>query len=213
MTEVKSRRYVSALREDRARATRRAVLDSARTLFVERGYVATSVDEVARLAGVAKPTVFASVGSKRELLKQLRDVALAGDDQPIAVRDRPWFQEMLEEPDQRCTLRLHVRNIRQIYDRYARIERVLLQAAGADPEMRELWQVNEEQRMAGSHMVAASLAAKGPLRTGVDEQSAAELLWVLASGDLYLRLVDDRGWPPARYEQWLADTLTRLLLP
>jgi AcrR family transcriptional regulator len=68
-----------------------AVLRAARELFIARGYPATTIEEIAGRAGVSKPTVFAAVGSKQAILKQLRDIAVAGDDEPVPVAERPWY--------------------------------------------------------------------------------------------------------------------------
>ena len=125
------------------------MLAAARQLFVERGYVATTVDQVAERAGVSKPTVFAAVGSKRELLKVVRDVALAGDDAPGPVADRPWYREMLLEPDPQRSLWLHARNNARINERYADIDEVLHAAAGADAELQALWRTSERERRHG----------------------------------------------------------------
>src|SRR5438045_9641034 len=109
MAEVNrgARRYVSPLRRAGATRTRQAVLDAARELFTAQGYTATTVDEIAGRAGVSKPTVFAAAGSKQAILKQLRDIALAGDDEPIPVAQRSWYREALAEPAPRRALRLY----------------------------------------------------------------------------------------------------------
>src|SRR5215813_813576 len=86
------RRYQSAAREAAARRTRQAIVDAARALFLEKGYLSTSLVDIANAAGVARPTVFAAFGSKPALLRQVLDEALAGDDAPVPVADRPWFQ-------------------------------------------------------------------------------------------------------------------------
>ena len=81
------RSYDSPLRKAQAAATRRAIIDAAATSFIERGYVATSIETIAEAAGVSRATVFTSVGGKKELLKKAYDVALVGDDEPIPPRD------------------------------------------------------------------------------------------------------------------------------
>ena len=96
MTEVKKRRYSSPLRTEQAQASRAAVLAAARELFVEQGYGGTTIDQVAARAGVSKPTVFTAVGNKATLLKVVRDVAMAGDDQPRTVTS-----EAFAEPEYR----------------------------------------------------------------------------------------------------------------
>src|SRR3954468_19608326 len=103
MSDVKraERPYVSPLRAQQADVTRRAVLDAARELFIGQGYGATTVDQIAALAGVSKPTVFTAVGNRQTVLSAVRDVAMAGDDDDIAVEQRPLAQEIVAEPDQR----------------------------------------------------------------------------------------------------------------
>ena len=86
------RAYRSPLREQNARRTRQAVVAAATRLFVERGYAATSLASIAAAADVARPTAFAAFGSKPALLREALDQALAGDDEPVPVARRPWFQ-------------------------------------------------------------------------------------------------------------------------
>src|SRR6478752_4263431 len=94
------RRYSSPLREQQAATTRLAVLDAARALFVERGYGATTIEQVAATAGVSKPTVFTAVGNKQALLRAVRDVAIAGDDDQVPITGRPAAAAIGDEPDQ-----------------------------------------------------------------------------------------------------------------
>ncbi len=211
--EMTLRRYISPLRDRSALATRRQILDAARALFVEQGYVATTIEQIAERAGVSKPTVFTAIGSKRALLKELRDIALAGDDEPVPVPARPWFQEMIAEPDPRQTLRLYARAGASIQARYADLEEVLHSAAGADEELRELWQTNEQERLAAARAIVHNLLTKGPLKAGLDHAAASDIMWTYMATDHFRRLVRDRGWPLDRYEQWLADTLYAQLLP
>lgn len=55
-------------------------------------------------------------------------------------------------------------------------------------------------------------AAAGRLRPGLDGDRAADVLYVLLGSETYRQLVVERGWPPARYEAWLADSASRLLI-
>ena len=95
------RPYRSPLRRAQARQTRRAILEAARPLFIQRGYPGTSMGDIARAAGVSVKTVEAAFGTKARLLTALRDVTIVGDDEAIPLAGRPWFREMLEEPDHR----------------------------------------------------------------------------------------------------------------
>ena len=97
---VKPRRaYDSPRRRQQAQATRRAVLEAARELFTEHGYVATTIGAVAARAGVSPETVYAAFGNKRSLLSELLDVAIVGDDAPVPVLERPWVQQLRAEEE------------------------------------------------------------------------------------------------------------------
>jgi AcrR family transcriptional regulator len=205
-----SRQYLSPLREESARNTRRAILAAARELFVRQGFIATTMDQIAKRAGVSKPTVFATAGNKRSLLKEIRDFAIAGDDEPISIKDRGWYQEMLAEPDPRRSLRLYARNVTAINDRYADIDEVLQAAAGADQELRDLWNTGEAERLKGAEVVVANLGAKAALQR--DQKSAIDTVWILTAPEQLRRLVRLRGWSLQEYEDWLMEALCTLLL-
>lgn len=207
------RRYVSPLREQTAQRTRQAVLAAARALFIEQGYLATTVEQIAERAGVSKPTVFASVGSKRTLLKKLLDFALAGDEHPVAVAQRPWYQEAVNEPDPWGSLRLYARNVVGMHERSADLHEALRSGAAADKELEELWQASEDQRRIGATILVEALVRRGPLKTGLNRNTAIDVLWVLTSSDSFLRLVRVRGWTPKQYEKWLGDIFCDQLLP
>jgi AcrR family transcriptional regulator len=209
---VNPRSYVAPRRAAKAAETRRKLLDAAFELYVAQGYAATTVDQIAALAGVSRPTVFVSVGGEPELLKQVRDVRLAGDQDPVPMPERAMFREVWDEPDQRRTLGLFARNMRRIHARAATIERVLQGAAQADAELRPLALAARRQRRYGCARLAASVASKGPLRAGVTEVLAGDTTYALAGPETFLMLRVDCRWTLGRYEAWLTDALTAQLL-
>ena len=215
MAEVNrgTRRYISPLRRDAAARTRQAILDAARELFTAQGYTATTVDQIAGRAGVSKPTVFTAVGSKQAILKQLRDIALAGDDQPVPVAQRPWYREALAEPDPRRALRLYARNATAIHRRSAGVHEVLRAAAAADKDLHSLWRGSEDERRGGATIVIDALLKKSPLKPGLDRAAAIDIVWILTASDIFWRLVHTRRWSHAQYENWIGDTLCEQLLP
>jgi AcrR family transcriptional regulator len=215
MAEVNrgARRYVSPLRQDAATRTRQAVLDAARELFVAQGYTATTVEEIAGRAGVSKPTVFAAAGSKQAILKQLRDIDLAGDDEPVPVAQRPWYREALAEPDPRRALRLYARNATAIHRRSAGVHEVLRAAAASDKELHNLWRASEDERRGGATIVIDALLQKSRLKAGLDRAAAIDIVWVLTASEVFWRLVRNRRWSNAQFESWLGDTLCEQLLP
>lgn len=208
-----SRTYRSPRREESACQTRAAILAAATELFVAHGYGGTSVDAIAERAGVSKPTVFAAVGNKATLLRVVRDVAMAGDDEPVPVMQRQAYVELLQEVDPYRTVRLLARNATAVLSRHTALDEVLHGAADSDPDLRELWAASEAQRLAAARTYVANLAGKGPLRPGLDLDTAADLTWLAIAPTNYFRLVLTRGWPDDRFEQWLGDVLTYHLLP
>jgi AcrR family transcriptional regulator len=211
-TVVKRRPYQAPLRAAKAAETRRRIVAAAQALFVQRGYVATTIDDVAERAGVSRPTVFNSVGGKPELLKLARDMALSGDDAPVAVPRRPMFEEVWAEPDAVRTLQLYARNMRVIHGRAAEIEQVLQSAAQTDAELDDLARTALEQRRYGCRLVAESVASKAPLRAGMRIRQAGDVIYVTASPESFRLLTTVCGWSARRYETWLAETLALQLL-
>jgi AcrR family transcriptional regulator len=204
--------YASALRAAQAEATRRAIVEAAAALFVERGYGATSIDAIAEAAGVSRKTVFTSVGGKLETLKLALDWAIVGDDEPIPVLERPHVQAALQEPDARRILRDFATNIVEVMGRTAALLRVLEAAAGIDAALRALNDDLRSQRQQGMSFLAALLDQREALRADLTVDEAADVLWLLNDSAPYHRLVVEQRWPAGRYESWLADTLVGLLI-
>jgi AcrR family transcriptional regulator len=130
MREHVKRDYHSGLRAAQAEQTRRSIVSAAARLFVDEGYGATTIDAVAQSAGVSRKTVFTAVGGKVDLLKTALDWAVAGDDQPVAVADRPEVRELLAMDDPAALLTSWVRIMVAIEVRVAGLFRVLEIAAG-----------------------------------------------------------------------------------
>lgn len=205
------RPYVSPYRAELAAQTRVRVLAAAIELFSANGYAATSVENIAAAAGVSRPTVFAAVGNKRELIKQARDMALTGDDQPIPMPQRPWVQALRAEADPGAAVGIYAGALRDIYQRAARLELALAAAAEADPELHELADTAREQRFFGCQLIANALADKHPLRPGLTRPRAGDIVFATASPEVYRSLVLHRGWSADRYQEWLAQTIQEQL--
>lgn len=186
------------------------MLAAAAELFVRHGYAATTMDLVAELAQVSRPTVFA-VGSKAELLKQVRDVAMAGDDDPVPVSARAAFTAVLDAPDAESMLRRFAAHVVRLVARYAELDEVLRQAVGADPALRDLWEASEAQRLAGAALVVDAVLTRSRVRDD-DRQRAVDVLWLLMAPDQYARM-RARGWDDETYREWLADIMITQLLP
>jgi len=210
---VKTRRsYDSPRRREQARATRRAILEAARELFIERGYVATTIDAIAGDADVSPETVYAVFGTKRALLSELIDISIAGDGDAPPVLEQGWVQEMRDEPDPRRQLSILARNGRSILERRAPIDEVVRGAAAADPDIAALWQRGKAQRFAGQRELLRFIVGETGLREGIELETGADILYAIGSPETYLLLVADRGWSGSTFERWYEATLARLLL-
>jgi AcrR family transcriptional regulator len=206
------RRYDSPVRREQARRTRRRILDAATASFAERGYAATTIRAVAVAAGVAVPTVEAAFRTKANLLKEVVDVTIAGDDEPVPIMERPVVRDMLAAPDPVRMFALHAAFVRDINERHAAVYEAVRNAAPSHPEIAALWAKMEDDRHVGGREATALLRARGWLRPDLSLEESADILWVMQDPTLYLDLVRGRGWAPERYETWLAGSLRAMLL-
>ena len=195
----------------RTRLARRAVVDAARALFLERGYVATTIEAISEHSDVPTATVYRLFSSKLGILKALLDTSIAGYDQPLAVQERSDVASLFTEPDPHKLLAGLAGVTTAINQRTNDVYRVLTSAAGSDPAAAELLSEIRQQRDQGQGQIARSLSRAHALKPGLRERDAADLIHALMSPEVYRLLVGDRGWTPARYKQWLATTLAEQL--
>lgn len=208
----KPRRYDSPRRRLQAAATRREILEAALRLFEQRGYQGTSMAAIATEAGVAPKTVYLAFQSKRGLLLALWHLLLRGDEEPVPVGERPWFREVIEEPDPERLLRLNARNSRLVKERAGMLLEILRSAAPSDSEISALWQRIQTEFYANQRAIVEQLKKNDALRSGVDVERGADVLWTLNHPSVYALLVGERGWTPGHYEEWLGDAFCSQLL-
>ncbi|GID91246.1 TetR family transcriptional regulator [Amorphoplanes digitatis] len=204
-----NRRYVSPRRQEQARQTRRAILDAAAKLFVDPGYAATPLTAVAAEAGVAVQTVYAVFGNKRQLLSDLVDVTLAGDDERVAMADRSFVADIRALTGLRARLTRFARHLAETHARQVPVMLALAGAATADADAAAIWRKNLEDRRRGMVMFAADLAATGEVL--ISQERAADVLWLAQDIRNYDWLVRERGWPVERFERWFVDGVTAVL--
>ncbi|HEY4568973.1 MAG TPA: helix-turn-helix domain-containing protein, partial [Kribbella sp.] len=191
-------------RADKAQANRHRMRTAAQTLFAARGYSATSMQAIADEAGMAVQTLYFTFGTKRALLSELLDVAVAGDDEPVPTLERPGVRAAIEDPDPVAQLRRQARLAREIYERVAPVLQIVAHAAAADPEIHDLWETNNAQRAVVMERLITALAEKSALREGLDTLMATDVALALQSPELYHFLTARRGWPASRWEHWTA---------
>ncbi len=165
---------------------------------------------IAARAGVALDTVYASVGRKPELARLLIETAISGTDQAIPAEQRDYVRAIQAAPDAQTKIAIYAAAVAAIAPRLAIVHAITQQAARTHPELAALWDQIAERRAANMRRFVADLATVTPLR--LDPGEAADIVWATNAAELYQLLVGQRGWPPQRYERFLADTWRRLLL-
>jgi AcrR family transcriptional regulator len=204
------RRYDSTWRQEQARTTRRAVLQSAHDLFVSQGYGRTTMVDVARAAGVSVETVYGAFGNKAALLHRVWDVTIGGDDEEITYHQRPEVQALLGEADLGRRLAAQATLFSVTARRIVPLVLAIQGAAASEPTAAGMLAEIGRQRLRGMEVMAAAAAETGQL--GVSEQECRDFLWATTDGMLWQRLVHDLGWGDDRFAAWLGDLWTRMLV-
>jgi len=198
------RPYRSRLREQRAAATKRAIVSAAEELFAANGWAATGMREVAAAAGVATETVYSHFTSKGGLLRAVADAAVVGDDAPVALAERPEFAAM-GKGSRAARVRAAAALTTAVNSRTAAIAMVLRQAASGDEEIAEMLSAARERQRDDVAAGMEMLMGRAPT------SSERDGVWAIVSQEVYLLLVDETGWPPEQYEAWVAETLERVV--
>jgi len=214
MNEVVKRRrqYDATSRQTRSAATRQRIIDAARDLILEGGYRATTIAAIAARAEVNSDSVYALVGRKPVVLRELIEQALSGTDHAVAGEDRAHIRAMREENDPAKKLAIYARGTCQVHQRLAPLFLALRDASSTEPEAQQVWQEISERRATNMRRLVKDLRDSGGLRRGLSIEESADIVWATNSPELYVLLVGERGWPVKRFEKWLAESWCRLLL-
>jgi AcrR family transcriptional regulator len=211
--DVKTGRpYEGAARQARTRRTRAAVVEAARSLFLERGYAATTIEAISERSDTPQPTVYRLFFSKLGILKSVLDVSIGGDGQAVAMLDRPKVRALLSNEDPKNQIAGFCALVRAVMARAGPVHRILADAAKSDQDAASLLTEIARQRHEGQRRIARSLARLRALQPGLRERDAADIIHALASSEVYGLLVFDRGWSDERYEKWLRSILIDQLL-
>jgi AcrR family transcriptional regulator len=207
--EVKTQAQKSPLRREQAALTRTRIVEGATAVFELRGYEGARIEDIAKEAGVAVPTVYKVFTNKRTLLRASVEAAIT-DGEAGEVERLAWFREQLEDPSAEGQLRLIARNARRMYDRAGQLLEVVRAAAASDSDIEALWRAINDERLARARTSAERLASKAKLRTTIG--AAALTLWTLSVPELYVLQIHVGGQKADDYERWLGDLLVAALL-
>lgn len=192
MSEPVKRRYDSSRRQEQARENRRRILAAAHDLFVTKGYGRTTIADVAAEAGVAPETVYSAFKNKPALLHRTWDEAVGGDDEDVAMLDRPELRTRLTAFAVFNTAAMR---------RTARLHLAVRGAAASDPAAAAMLAEIDRQRLESMGGHAREAAATGQL--AVSEEECRDVLFSTTDGTLWHHLVEGRGWSDERYAAWL----------
>jgi AcrR family transcriptional regulator len=209
---VKKRPYDTSTRQAASAASRQRIIDAARELIIEKGYRRATIASIAERAGVNADTVYALVGRKPVLLRELIEQAISGADHPVPAEERDYVIALRAEPDPRAKIRIYARATRTNMERLAPLFLALRDASTTDPDAYAVWQQISDRRAANMRKFAEDLQLTGRLRSDLGISDAADIVWATNSPELYVMLTIERGWSPDHYERWLADAWTRMLL-
>jgi AcrR family transcriptional regulator len=202
---------VTPKRDQRAAATRRAILAAAETLFLRDGYARTSMNAIASEAGVSEKTMYLAFGTKATLLRQVIQLAVQGDEAPTPLSARPEWRALGAGPPNEIFARFAAMNA-TLMTRTADIIALGESAAAADPELAEYRDQAHHAARANLRALAAELKRRGALAPGISEQDAADTMYALATDEgVFLRLTHECGWSEERYADLIARTLTATL--
>lgn len=207
------RSYDSPVRQAKARHTERLVLAAAHELLLTQGWAGTTMTAIAARAGVSPTLLYKTYGTKAALAKRLYDITLIGDDEPVPLNQRPEIAAIIAEPDPRRKIAAYVHLGRTINERLGPLTaRLQAGAAAGDADLAELVARTDRERMIGNSGIARQLAEYGALRQGLTVERATDIIWVLFSPEVMLRLTADRGWSFDETETLLTDQLCAALL-
>jgi AcrR family transcriptional regulator len=195
---------IRSYRQLQAGQTKEHITAAARRLFASHGYRGTSIEAIAKEAGVGVRTVYAVFGNKKQLLQEVRLAWV------FAAQTPELMNEATTETDPRRRLALAARWIRRQFESGIDIIATYSSAAAVDHEMAQ-----EYERVLAGRRAAIKKVLKGmpdALREDLSLDDAIAVYLAIGTPETYKELVDVGGWSPDRYEGWLATAMQSLLL-
>jgi AcrR family transcriptional regulator len=207
MAAVKARR---TRRQEQATATRRRMVDAGYRLFSDDGYASATMEAIAAASGVAVQTVYHVFNTKALLLKEVVQVAAAGQHDPPPEPE--WLGEALVSRDGRRGLALMIEHGVGSSSRVAPLIGAINAAASTDPSFADFWDASCSVRRNGTAALVAALADHGQLRAGLATQRAADILYAIGSHETLSAFLITCGWPLEDVKAWYYDLACSQLL-
>lgn len=166
--------------ERRSVRKRRAILDAATTAFLRHGYLGTSMDEIAALAGVSKQTVYKHFADKERLFSEIvtaevDEIADPNTDEVLKLGDTGEL-----ERDLRRFARGQLRAVMQ--PRLLQLRRLLIGESDRFPQLGRLFYERGPGRTIDALATRFErLAARGALELDDSRLAAAHFNWLVMS--------------------------------
>lgn len=207
------REYRSAVREERARLNRVAILTAAYRRFLDDGYAASSIARIAAQASVSEDLVYKLFTNKRGLLVEVLNFAVTGEADSPRVLDQQDPQKVMAESNQRKKLAMFAADIAGRIARARPVDDVMRSAGEVDAELAAKYSSMHRARLRNITQFVRSLAEAGALRQGLTVEQGAADAWLLCSPATHQQLTEQLGWDQSKYATWLHATLATVLLP
>ena len=208
--DVNSAGALPSLRQAQIAQTEQRILAAATELFLADGYVATTLEAVAKRAQVGARTVYLRFGTKAALFKRVVDVAVVGDTEPVDVLGRDWMQAALTAPTAAERIAASAAAARQIMERTGALFAVAQQAAAVEPLIAAQWQLGREQTRYAHALFWTRMSEDGLLDPGLDLDWLIDTSTILAAAETYLLIMRLTSWDLDTYQDWLVTTTVRL---
>jgi len=208
--DVNSAGALPSLRQAQIAQTEQRILTAATELFLADGYVATTLEAVAKRAQVGARTVYLRFGTKAALFKRVVDVAIVGDTEPVDVLGRDWMQAALTAPTAAERIAASAAAARQIMERTGALFAVAQQAAAVEPLIAAQWQLGREQTRYAHAVFWTRMAEDGLLDPVLDLDWLIDTSTILAAAETYLLIMRLTSWDLDTYQDWLVTTTVRL---
>ena len=208
--DVNSAGALPSLRQAQIAQTEERILAAATELFLADGYVATTLEAVAKRAQVGARTVYLRFGTKAALFKRVVDLAVVGDTEPVDVLGRDWIQAALTAATAAERIAASAAVGRQIMERTGALFAVAQQAAAVEPLIAEQWQQGREQTRHAHVVFWTRMAEDGLLDPRLDLDWLIDTSTILGSAETYLLITRLTNWDLDAYQDWLVTTELRL---
>jgi len=185
----------AALPEDRRWARKhRAIIDAAAALFLEHGYLGTSMDDLAALARISKQTIYKHFGDKESLFIEMVTTIVDEISDPVHEEVLALQDTGDIAADLRDLARRQIASV--MTPRLLALRRLVIAEAGRFPELgRAFYERGPGRTIASLAATFERLAARGRLVPGDWNTTAAHFNWLVMSEAINRAMLLGPGTP------------------